>query len=164
MFLLLLHFSFSYCQANISLEVLDVETGKPIPNAKVIAPDNTVVYTNDEGKVYILNNIKHINVSAPTYEELDFDLFETIIKLKPIYKDINEVQINIIDTKPIFQNTLKDYPKLYYSKPSIYSGTIKQKAYMNNLINNLLVADVDIWSVANAYNFKAVTGDSKYVE
>ncbi|MDV2448755.1 hypothetical protein CMU93_14725 [Elizabethkingia anophelis] len=136
---------------------MDAENGTPISHAKIITSANEIFYTNDDGKVILPENEKKLIVSAPTYEEQQVNLSNTntiVIKLKPVYKDIDEVQITNIDIKQLLENTLTNYLKLYYSKPSLYYGTIKQKAYLDGQINNLLVADISVWSLANVYNFR----------
>ncbi|PSL88159.1 hypothetical protein C7V10_11240 [Elizabethkingia miricola] len=145
-----------FCQeSNVIYSVSDAESGLPIPNAKIITSTNDILYTNDDGKVFLPSEVKFLNVSAPTYEEQNIINFSTsIVKLKPVYKDIDEVQITNIDIKQLLGNTLTNYLNLYYSKPSLYYGTIKQKAYLDGQINNLLVADISVWSLANVYNFR----------
>lgn len=52
-FLLLLCLSFTYCQTNAILSILDAESGTPISHAKIITLDNDIFYTNDDGKVIL---------------------------------------------------------------------------------------------------------------
>ncbi|HIC8755854.1 hypothetical protein CMU59_16845 [Elizabethkingia anophelis] len=152
--ILLFYFYLGHSQAYYIFSVLDTESGLPISNAKIITSTNDVHYTNDDGKVFLPSDVKSLNVSAPTYEEQNINFSTSTVKLKPVYKDIDEVQITNIDIKQLLENTLTNYLKLYYSKPSLYYGEIKQKAYLGGQINNLLVADINIWSLANVYNFK----------
>lgn len=166
-FLLLLCLSFTYCQTNAILSILDAESGTPISHAKIITLDNDIFYTNDDGKVILPGNEKTVIVSAPTYEEQQVSLSANniiVIKLKPVYKNIDEVQITNIDIKQLLKNILTNYLQLYYSKPSLYYGTIKQKAYLGGQINNLLVADISIWSLANVYNFREKDNIGSFVQ
>lgn len=136
-----------------TLTVVDAEDSKPVSNAKIVT-DNGVFYTNEDGKVLISPQIKNIEVSAQSYEIKNIDGNSSIIPLKPVYKDIEEVAIINIDIKKLFQNTIDNYQKIYYTDPSLYTGTIKQKSFINNKLIHLLVADINIWSRYNFFNFK----------
>ena len=152
--ILLFCFYLGHSQTYYIFNVLDTESGLPIPNAKIITSTNNVLYTNDDGKVFLPSEVKSLNVSAPTYEEQNINSSTSIVKLKPVYRNIDEVQITNIDIKQLLAITLTNYLKLYYNKPSLYYGMIKQKAYLDGQVNNLLVADISIWSLANVYNFR----------
>ena len=148
-----LSFQFYFSQ-NIKVRIIDSEDSTPIRNARIMS-DNMVLYSNDDGDAELKNDKKVLNIFAQGYEELTLESPTPIIKLKPLYQDIEEVKISKIDIRQIFQNTLKDYLSIYYSKPSLYQSTIKQKGYIDGKIINLLIANIDIWALANAYNFKA---------
>lgn len=135
-----------------TITVLDAEDSSPVSNAKIVT-DNGVFYTNEDGKVLIPPQNKNIEVSAQSYEIKNIDGNSLIISLKPVYRNIEEVAITNIDIKKIFQSTIDNYQKIYYTDPSLYTGTIKQKSFIDNKLIHLLVADINIWLRYNFFNF-----------
>jgi len=136
-----------------TVSVFDSEENKPVPNAKILT-ETRVYYTNEDGKVLIPENIKEIEISAPLYENKKTGISAQIF-LKPLFKEIEEVTITNIDLKKLFQDLIDNYKTVYYSSPSLYSGTIKQKSFVDGKISHLLVADVNIWTKFNFFNFSA---------
>ena len=152
-----------YFPQNIKVRIIDSEENKPLQNVRIMS-DNVVLHSNDDGEVELKNDKKPLNIFAQGYEELTLESLTPIIKLKPLYKDIEEVKISKIDIRQMFQNALKDYLSIYYSKPSLYQSTIKQKGYIDGKMINLLIANIDIWALANAYNFKAQDNVDSFVQ
>lgn len=153
-FIVLSFFSFTLnFSQNSVLTVNDKETNEPISYARILL-ENEILYTNEDGKVLIPNNSKIISISAPSYEEVNTNLSTNPISLKPIYKNIEEVNLTKIDVNKLFESILDTYDKVYYNKPSIYSGTYNDKLYINNSLNNILISDVNFWALNNQYNFR----------
>lgn len=136
-----------------TVSVLDSEEKKPVVNAKILT-ESSVYYTNEDGKVLLPENISEIQISAPPYEQKKTKISSQIF-LSPLFKEIEEVKITNIDLKKLLQNIIDNYKTVYYSNPSLYSGTIKQKSFVDGKIAHLLVADVNIWSKFNFYNFSS---------
>lgn len=136
-------------QSQKTLYIFDSEDSRPISNAKIVT-ENSIFYTNDDGKALIPDHIKEMEISAPSYGIKKSDGNSLQISLKPIYKDIEEVAITNIDIKKLLWNVINNYQNIYYTKPSLYMGTIKQKSFIDNALAHLLVVDVNIWS---KYNF-----------
>lgn len=150
-------------QSYKTISVINQEDKSVISNARITS-GNQVFYTNDDGKVNIPSELKNIEVFAPSYERSNHNSLVEIIALKPLYKEIQEVEITNVDIKQIFQNTLKNYSNIYYNKPSLYNGTIRQKGYVDGNLINLLVANINIWSLFNFYNFKAQNDTDSFVQ
>lgn len=152
---LILIFSVSKIKAQSfrTLSILDSADSKPIANAKILT-GNSVLYTNEDGKVLIPEQIKNLEISAPWYGMKKISSVSTQIYLKPLFKEIKEVVVTNVDLKKIFSNIIDTYSTVYYSNPSLYTGTVKQKSFVDGKIAHLLVADVNIWSKFNFYNFK----------
>lgn len=155
--------SFVKSQSTKTLIISDAEDSKPIPNAKIVT-ENSVFYTNDDGKVLIPNDIKDIEVSAPSYEIKKTDGKSLNISLQPIFKDIDEVLITNIDVKKIFQTLLADYNNIYYTKPSLYTGTIKQKSFIDEGLAHLLVVDVNVWSKFNFFDMNEINNPNSFFQ
>lgn len=138
-------------QAVKTLMVLDNDDSKPISNAKIVT-QTSIFYTNEDGKVLIPDHIKEMEISAPSYEIKKVDGTSLQVTLKPIYKDIEEIAIANIDIKKLFQNIISNYQNIYYTKPSLYTGTVKQKSFIDKALAHLVVVDVNIWSKYNFFN------------
>ncbi|MDV3928939.1 hypothetical protein CMT52_16915 [Elizabethkingia anophelis] len=150
-------------QKYIKVNISDKSSNLTIPNARIVY-ENQVFYSNDDGDVNIPDNIGAFEVSAPSYKTIKLSSLSGSIKLEPQYNEIQEVVLNKLDVKKIFQNTLKNYLALYYTKPSLYDGTIKQKGYIDGKIINLFVADINLWSLYNFFNFKAANDVDSFVQ
>ncbi|SIS64103.1 hypothetical protein SAMN05421796_101765 [Chryseobacterium piscicola] len=138
---------------NLKLRIIDSENGDPIPNARII--DATMImYSNDDGFILLPKTTKNIEVSALGFQTEKFSHFNKIVKLKPLYKEIDEVKIINIDIKKLFSDVLKNYEKRYYSKPSIYNILYKQKNSDDDILSFLLIADGKLWTESNTYNYK----------
>lgn len=155
LFLLLAGF-YCFSQQQYKVKIVSSDDGTPIIGAKIIT-DVGVYYSNDEGFLLAESNLAKVQAIAPTYTGKEVNLFTdkdvNTIQLSPYYIDIPEVSINNVNVQNIFQNTLKNYLEIYYSKPSLYQGVIKQKAYISGKISNFLVADINVWSKYNLFNF-----------
>ncbi|PQA95032.1 carboxypeptidase-like regulatory domain-containing protein [Chryseobacterium piscicola] len=137
----------------MKLRIIDSENGDPIPNARII--DATMImYSNDDGFILLPKTTKNIEVSALGFQTEKFSHFNKIVKLKPLYKEIDEVKIINIDIKKLFSDVLKNYEKRYYSKPSIYNILYKQKNSDDDILSFLLIADGKLWTESNTYNYK----------
>ena len=143
-------FFFSFSQQKI--QIIDSENRKPISQARVIS-NNEINYTNDDGYVIIDNQIKKIEISAFQYIQGIFDV-KNIIELKPIYKEIDEVNLRPVDVKNILSKVIQFYEFNYETKPSIYYGTYKTKSKIDDKINRILVVDLDLWMLNNKYDYK----------
>jgi len=135
------------------IKVVDSENGSPVPNAKIILP-NGVFYSNDDGIAPVSQNSKSYEISASGYKTEKLKNFKSLVQLKPIYRDIEEVKIVSVDIRKIIEDVSKNYPKRYYSQPSLYDVTWKQKAFDNNKLSFLVIAEAKLWSKNNSYNFK----------
>lgn len=148
-----LNFIFVFCvygQSYITIKVIDNESNKPISNARLLS-QNKIFYTNDDGNVLVSSGTKVAIVSANSYEEVKVTFPLSVVKLKPIYKEIAEVIIQNIDTKKIIENVLINYDKNYFIKPTLYFGTYKSKSFIDENIHKLLIADMKIWALNNKF-------------
>ena len=110
--------------------IVDSETGLTIPNARIILTDQ-IYYSNDDGSILLPKDAKNFEVSISGYETLNTSEISDILKLKPLYKDIDEIKIVSIDIKKIFKEVSKNYSDKYYDKPAIYDITFWQKSFEN---------------------------------
>ena len=149
----------TYSQSYVNIKVIDKETNSPIPQAKIIS-NNEVFYTNDDGNVLIPSQNKDVVVSAISYETINSKLPVSEIKLSPIYKNIEEVEIKSIDAKSIIEKALYYYDKNYLVKPTLYSGTYKERSYIDSKIHKLLVTDINLWTLNNKFDYKKEDMDS----
>lgn len=147
-FLLISIFTFS--QKKIS--IVDFETKKPIPQARVVYNDE-ISYTNDDGLIVIPNDIANVQIFSPDYGTNKYNVKDKI-ELKLIYKEIEEVVIKPIDAKKIIASVLREYDKNYETKTSIFNGTLKYKSDIDNEINRIMVIDLDLWTLNNKYDYK----------
>ncbi|MCT4141469.1 hypothetical protein HZP65_12055 [Elizabethkingia anophelis] len=157
-FIFLLLAGFCFAQQK-EIKVVDAQTGEAIAKARLTLADK-ILYTNDDGKVLLPDNISGVEVFAVSYQKENIKSYMPLVKLKPLYKDIEGVNIVNIDVKKIFEEVDKNYSRLYYNKPSVYDILYKQKNISDHKINLLLVADAKFWTDANIYNYKyAFRGD-----
>lgn len=159
---------FAICTAFIfaqKIQIVDFETKNPIPEARILT-ENNVYYTNDEGFSLLPERSQNITISASGYETLNQNSIQSTIPLKPKYSEIDEVKIVSIDFQKILKNVLKNYNEIYYSKPIVYNVTIKQKAFENNQLKLLMIADGKFWSKDGNYNAKDAYQDKfdKFVQ
>lgn len=153
--LLFLIFSFSLVNSQTikKLKIADAETGKAIPNARIILA-NQIFYSNDDGFISLPKDAKQFDVSVAGYESLKSAKYQSTIKLNPLYNDIDEIKIVSIDVKKIFTDVYKNYEKRYYNKPAMYDVTYSQKRFENNKMKLLVVADGKFWTRDGQYNAK----------
>ncbi|MFC6269155.1 hypothetical protein [Frigoriflavimonas asaccharolytica] len=158
-FLLLLFFSATtttttfFAQTLTKRLVVDMETRKIIPDARVIFEDQ-IYYSNDEGNVLLPSNAKDFEISLSGYVTQIINNFQPIIALKPAYSDIVEVKIINIDVKKIFKDVIKHYDDIYYDKSAMYDVTYSQRTFEDNEMRQLMIADGKFWSRNGEYNFK----------
>lgn len=154
---ILLFFLFSFWLLNSQtfkkVKIADAETGKAIPNVRIILADQ-IFYSNDDGFISLPKEAKQFEVSVAGYETLKAAKFQSTLKLKPLYNDIDEVKIVSIDVKKIFTDVCKNYTDRYYDKPAIYDVTYSQKRFENNKMKLLVVADGKFWTRDGQYNAK----------
>jgi len=135
------------------IQVVDAENNKPIGNARIIL-DNRVVYTNDDGFAPVESTEKNLEVSATGFTKQNLNTFTALVKLKPSFKDIEEVKMVNVDIKTIFEDIFKNYYKRYFDDPSLYDITLKQRAFDNDKLHFMVIAEAKLWSKSNTYNFK----------
>lgn len=134
------------------VQILDSETSKPIPNARIIS-NNQVYYPNDEGFILLAENTGDLSISAFGYINQNIK-YAPIIKLQPKYQDIDEVKITSVDVTKILKLVSKNYNNVYYDKPQLYDITISQRSFENNNMKLLMIADGKFWSRDGQYNAK----------
>lgn len=150
---------FFFCSAVVfsqkmkQTKIVDSETGIAIPNVRIILADQ-IFYSNDDGFISLPKEAKQFEVSVAGYETLKVAKFQSTLKLKPLYNDIDEVKIVSIDIKNIFTDVSKNYTDRYYNKPAIYDVTYSQKRFENNKMKLLVVADGKFWTRDGQYNAK----------
>lgn len=155
-YLQLLFFLFSgflFSQNLKKIKVIDSQDSKPISNVRLLF-SNEVVYSNDDGFALIPENVKDLEISKSGYLTEKLNKVSEIISLKPLYQDIEEVKIVNIDVKKIFKEVSNRYSDIYYDKSAIYDVTIKQRAFENNDMKLLMIADGKFWSRDGSYNAK----------
>ncbi|WP_312077393.1 hypothetical protein [Chryseobacterium sp.] len=135
------------------LQVIDSEDGKPIANARIVLSEQ-LVYTNEDGFAPVNENSKDFEISATGFKKEKFKNFSSVIKLQPIFKDIEEVKIINVDIKKIIEDLSKNYHKRYFSKPSLYNITYKTKSFNNERLYFLAIAEAKLWTKSNTYNFR----------
>ncbi|AZI38615.1 hypothetical protein [Epilithonimonas vandammei] len=150
LFILILGF---YNAQSLKIRILDSENSEPIPHARIIL-SNTVLYSNDDGFILLPETSKNLEISASGYQTEKFANYNAIIKLKPLYKDIDEVKIINVDIKKILSDVLKNYEKRYYDQPSIYDIVYRQKNSDDDNLSFLLITNGKIWMESNTYNYK----------
>lgn len=148
-------FSFSLFQAQSlkRVKIEDAETGKPIPNARIIHADQ-IFYANDDGFISLPKNSRDLEVSVSGYETLKNVRSSSIFKLKPLYNDIDEIKIVSIDIKKILADVYKNFADRYYHKAALYDITYSQKSFENDKMKLLMVADGKFWTRDGEYNAK----------
>ncbi|MDQ0478214.1 hypothetical protein [Chryseobacterium sp. MDT2-18] len=120
---------------------------------RIILADQ-IFYSNDDGSISLPKDAKQFEVSFTGYETLKTSKFQSSIKLKPLYNDIDEVKIVSVDIKKIFTDVSKNYTDRYYDKPAIFDVTYSQKRFENNKMKLLVVADGKFWTRDGQYNAK----------
>ena len=153
--LLFFVFSFSLFNSQIikKIKISDAETGKVIPNVRIILADQ-IFYSNEDGFISLPKDAKQFEVSVTGYETLKVAKFQSNLKLKPLYNDIDEIKIVSVDIKKIFTEVYKNYDNLYYNKTALYDITYSQKRFENDKMKLLVVADGTFWSRDGQYNAK----------
>ncbi|WDF48414.1 hypothetical protein PQ459_08030 [Chryseobacterium sp. KACC 21268] len=136
--------------AQQKVQILDSETSKPIPNARIISNQN-VYYSNDDGFILLPENNDKQEISAIGYLSETVKNYKPTISLKPKYQNIDEVKIVSIDIKKILKDVSDNYSKIYYDQPQLYDITIKQRAFENNQMKLLMIADGKFWSKDGTY-------------
>ncbi|MFC4164212.1 hypothetical protein ACFOWU_11125 [Epilithonimonas zeae] len=132
------------------IKIVDSETSKPIPNARIISNQN-VYYSNDDGYILLPENSDKQEISAIGYLSETVKNYKPIISLKPKYQNIDELKIVSIDIKKLLKDVSDNYSKIYYDQPQLYDITIKQRAFENNQMKLLMIADGKFWSKDGTY-------------
>lgn len=136
------------------IKIEDAESGKPLSNVRILLPKE-VLYSNEDGLVMVPDNAQHLEFSQFGYETVKQKVLSSIIKLKPVYNEIDEVKIVNIDIRKIFKEVDKNYDEVYYINNSLYDITYKTKSITNNKIRSLAIADAKLWTRDNKYNAKS---------
>ena len=144
---------FLFSQNLKKIKVIDSQDSKPISNVRLLF-SNEVVYSNDDGFALIPENVKNLETSKSGYQTEKLNKVSEIISLTPLYQDIEEVKIVNIDVKKIFKDVSNRYSEIYYDKSAIYDVTFKQRAFENNDMKLLMIADGKFWSRDGSYNSK----------
>jgi len=139
--------------AQQKVQILDSETSKPIPNARIISNQN-VYYSNDDGYILLSENSNEQEISAIGYLSETVKKYAPIITLKPKYLNIDEVKMVSIDIKKILKDVSDNYSKIYSDQSQLYDITIKQRAFENNQMKLLMIADGKFWSKDGKYHPK----------
>ncbi|WP_345987934.1 hypothetical protein AAEU33_12925 [Chryseobacterium sp. Chry.R1] len=134
------------------VKVIDSENGKAIFHARIVL-NNQVVYTNEDGYTPLGQNAGNFEVSAFGYQKRKVSGFNSFIKLKPSFKNIEEVKMVSIDIKKLFNDIRKNYEKRYYNEPSLYNVVFKEKRSDNDELCFLVITEAKLWSKSNHYNY-----------
>ncbi len=151
-FLLLLVVSLFPAQQQ-TIKIIDNETNKHIPKARIIA-HGEAFYTNDDGLALLPETIGSYEVSAPGFQRQQVQGKKEVIRLQPAYSEIEAIQITPIDFRSELEYIGKNYKKLYFSKPAVYDIVFKEKNIEDSLIYLLVVAEGELWTKSNTYNRK----------
>jgi len=138
---------------SLKLRIVNSENNDPVPHARIIL-SNTVLYSNDDGFILLPENSNNLEISASGYQTEKLGNYNSIIKLKPLYKDIDEVKIINVDIKKIFSDVLKNYEKRYYDQHSLYDIVYRQKNSDDDNLSFLLITNGKLWMESNTYNYK----------
>ncbi|KQR95077.1 hypothetical protein ASG01_04260 [Chryseobacterium sp. Leaf180] len=84
------------------IKVLDAETQKPVPYAKLILKNQNYKNTEENGDAVLEDSEKISEIQSFGYENLSVENDQTIYYLKPVYKEIAEVQVS----RPKFDKTI----------------------------------------------------------
>lgn len=144
--------------AQQKVQILDSETHNSIPNARIISNQN-VYYSNDDGFILLPENSNEQEISAIGYLTETVKKYLPIVNLKPKYLNIDEVKIVSIDIKKLLKDVSDNYSKIYYDQSQLYDITIKQRAFENNQMKLLMIADGKFWSKDGYYNAKDAFND-----
>ncbi len=136
-----------------TLKVLDAETNKHIPKARIIA-HGEAFYTNDDGLALLPETIGSYEVSAPGFQRQQVQGKKEVIRLQPAYSEIEAIQITPIDFRSELEYIGRKYKKLYFSKPAVYDIVFKEKNIEDSLLYLLVVAEGELWTKSNTYNRK----------
>ncbi|KFF75822.1 hypothetical protein HX13_07300 [Chryseobacterium sp. P1-3] len=117
---------FFYAVSAQKIRIVDAENGNPVSNARIILRDQ-IIYSNEDGFAPLGQDAGDFEVSASGFQTEKVPVFIAEIKLKPIYKNIDEIKIINVDIRKIFDDVSKNYDKRYYSGPSLYDIVYKEK-------------------------------------
>ena len=85
------------------IKVLDSETQKPIPYAKLILKEKAYYRNTEENGEAMLENSEEISeIQSFGYENLKVESYQNLYHLKPVYKEIAEVKV----ARPKFDKTI----------------------------------------------------------
>jgi hypothetical protein len=155
-FLSFVFLPFYLFHAQRTVYVKDSLSKEKLKDVQVIV-NNNVYYTNDDGAVLLSNAESDFLFSNSTYKTKKVKHLQDTIFLKPIYKEIEEVVIGKnVDIIKLIHETLSKNSKSfknYYLDDSTFLVNIKQKGIIDNKINNILVADLNLWTLNTMYNY-----------
>jgi hypothetical protein len=135
------------------LQVVDSETGSPVPNARILL-NNQIIYTNEDGYAPVNAEAANFEISASGFQKEKVRTFNPVVRIKPVYKDIGEIKIVDVDIRKLFQDVSKNYHKRYYNEPSLYDVVYKEKRIDNDKLYFLVIAETKLWSKSNQYNYR----------
>lgn len=144
-------FLFGFFSAQ-KLKVVDSESGKPVSQARIIL-QHQIVYTNEDGFAPVSSDASGFEIKASGYQKKNVSVYNSVIKLVPLYRNVGEVKIVSVDIKKLFQDVHKNYQKRYYNGPSLYDVVYKEKKSDNNQLYFLVIAEAKLWSKSNHYNY-----------
>lgn len=135
------------------IQIVDAENNQPIANARIVLSDQ-LLYTNEDGFAPLESSAQNFEVSASGFQKENISNFQSVVRLKPYMRDIEEVKIINVDIKNLFEDLLKNYHKRYYDDPSLYDITFKSKGFNNDKLYFMVIAEAKLWSKSNTYNYK----------
>jgi len=135
------------------VKIVDSENGKAISHARIIL-NNQIVYTNEDGFAPVGQDMVNFDISASGYHKKNVTAFNSLIRLTPAFKNIEEIKIVSVDIKKLFNDIRKNYQKRYYNEPSLYDVVFKEKRLDNDKLYFLVIAEAKLWSKSNHYNYK----------
>lgn len=120
-----------------------------------IIVDDKVYFTNDDGVVLLPKSDSVIKISNSFYKSKVINTIKDTVFLNPIYKEIEEVVItnNKIDFASVIDKVFKDFKKNYYCDDSVFLINLKQKGIIDYKINNIFIADLNIWTLHTFYDY-----------
>lgn len=145
--------SYLHLYSQVKIKILDEESKQPITNIKILN-SNSMLYSNEDGIIILPadNSLSTLTIESPFYEKkvIDNINIDTTVLLKPIYKQIEEVTIEKLDFNKFVKKLYENYNQYYDTYPYLYDAKYKDKLLINNKVNSLLIADINLYSVMNA--------------
>lgn len=157
-----------YTSAQMKIKILDEETKTPITNAK-ISINQEILYSNEDGivRLPLRDKSSEISIEVPFYDK---KIVKNIteenqeISLKPTYNKIEDVILTKFDFNALVKNLYENYSKFYNTKSHLYDAQYKDKLFINNKINSLLIADIDLFTTRNAVGMTLMGNVDEYLQ